>query len=545
MTNFFNKYYIYIIFIIYFLVNIGLLNNYPFSIDHEYWLTKVRHIPNPLYSWLPWSPYYKSWPLTYTILWTYLKVFGESVVYLRFFNLIIHFLNFLVFHNIVKKMDGIKKYTRPLSLLFLFAPVSVLTISWGFQIKTLLAVLFLLLAVNKCYSKNAFKSRDHILIFLLFFLSLMSKVVAILFPIYYLFHFKKEIKSKTAFKVSFLSLAMTAIIVGLLNIKGVAYFVQEADIIKKELFEEHKEKPITHSDIKDQNITNEIKISTQSYIASISSLSKIRDKQIVAVQNFGRLLLESIGVFQYHPFYEENQETLKRNSIYIYTALGVLLLTFGIFRFNSQFILIVCLFIPISGYLYVPYMKYSFSSDHWFYPCVPFVLLFLASQLKNKYLWTTIMIAVSSNYLFTLYNYRSFSHALARGYIHEKNQISLEASMYYSYIYDDIKAIGKSSQYILDNKDQVNFEQFKNLTNAAMYFNRVEVSKRYIGRFLTNLIDSKSKLQLKSFIAENSNILTTREQILSYTLIYAHQSFIKSQDYLHAIHWLDKKDDPL
>ncbi len=505
----------------------------------------MRHIPNPLYSWLPWSPYYKSWPLTYTILWTYLKLFGESVVYLRFFNLIIHFLNFLIFRSILTKQDQLQKYVRPLSLFFLFAPVSVLTVSWSFQIKTLLAVFFLLLLIDKCASRKQFSYKDQLQIFLYFFLSLMSKVVAILFPFYYLFQFRKQIKRERSFQITFICLICTTIILGFLNIKGVAYFVQEAQNVEKELFKEQKEKAITHSEAKEQTISAELTASTKTYFKSISSLSKLRDKQIIAVQNLGRLFLESIGLFQYHPFYEANQETLKRNSIFLFSAFGILILTLGIFRFDHHFVLIIILFIPISGYIYVPYMKYSFSSDHWFYPCVPFVLMFLASQFKNKLFWTSIMVAIFSNYLFTIYNYRSFSHALARGYNLDRNQISLEASMYYSYIYDDIKSIGTNSKYILDQLDQVNFIQFKNLTTAAVFSERVDIPKRYIGRFLTVLIDSESKLQLNSFIQENSRILTLKEQALSNILIHTKHPFISDKRYQEAINLLDKKDDQL
>ena len=40
------------------------------------------------------------------------------------------------------------------------------------------------------------------------------------------------------------------------------------------------------------------------------------------------------------------------------------------------------LFLPISGLFYVPYMEFSFAADHWFYPSLLFLILYIAKKVS-------------------------------------------------------------------------------------------------------------------------------------------------------------------
>lgn len=428
MFKIFKTYYLYIIFIFYFLVNIPILNNLPFPVDYELFIESTKHIKNPLYAWFPWSIYFKSWPLGYTFYWLMLEYLGENVVYFRTVNLVLHFLNFILFRKLIKKGPS-GKLTELVSLLFLFHPLSILTYSWSFQLKTLISVSFLLLLMNFLKNRELAGIKDFIKLNLLFFFSITGKVVAIFFPIYFILDRIKKMPRQSF--IGFTSgLLLISLFYGLINIKGVSRLAQELNFLKQTPFSEQSSQVIKTSDFieyelpyqvgKDINfdidVYKEVQRGAKYYTDDLGRTENLRQKQIISTQNLGRLVLYTFGLNSYFPFYESNIELIKNPLLPLFIIIGILFFALIVITRNKDLFLSLLLFLPISGYFYVPYMKFSYTSDHWFYPAYGFVLLGIFRLFKNKYFWSLSSLIILASYFSTNFKYQDFEKLFYKNY---------------------------------------------------------------------------------------------------------------------------------
>lgn len=543
-----------IIFFAYFLVNIAILNNLPFGIDYQYWLIDVKSIKNPLLSWFPWSNYYKSWPLTYNILWVYLKIFGDSVVYLRFLNLLLHFLNFVLLKKVASHYISSPSKLWLVSLLFLFSPLSVLTISWAFQIKTLLGFFFILICTYLSISKTI-NFKNALLIILTFYLSLTAKVLAILFPFFFLFHHRKKLKTKSVASLSII-LLLLSLIQGLLNLKGVTYFKNELKQIQKAHFTSDRDVEFKMSELPSDDRTtidrstnrpvkkifNEISVGSTEYLSSFSSTERLRDKHIIATQNLGRLFLSSLGLYNSLPFYEDPSDLLNSETIYLYSLIGVILFAIIIISKDDLLLFAYLLFFPIAGYIYVPYMKFSYTSDHWFYAASGILIIALGNKIKSPLFWTGATLSILSSLAFNQFKYSSFEGLLIYNFKENKNKVALQTSLYYDKIKGFDREVLQKSKYILDEVDFYSQSQYYNMINAANRLGFSNFPKSYYSRIARKRLRNENELLLDQFLFSSRFFLTKKDIVLTKALTAVNKNYLSDEQYNDVINFLSQED---
>lgn len=181
--------------------------------------------PSFLNFWNPNSIFFKTWPLGYSVFWWLLNYSPfTSIAFYKTLNILIHALNSYLVVKVLRKIE--LKYALVPSLFFLVHPMQVESVSWIFQLLTLLSFSFfissLLLFIEHCKKNNLVL---YIFSTILFGFSLWTKSVAILAPfIFFVFcwYYKKSLKFYFLvipfFVISFLS--------GVVNIKGVESFAQ-------------------------------------------------------------------------------------------------------------------------------------------------------------------------------------------------------------------------------------------------------------------------------------------------------------------------------
>lgn len=550
------RYGTYFLFFLYFIINIPILNNFPFSLDYGHFAASVNWIANPIYAWFPWSIYFKSWPLSFSIFWVIFEVFGESVVIIRFLNLCLHFLNYLIFCRIIRDhQSGHKSVpSKTLAILFLFHPLAVLPVSWGFQLKTLLATTLILILFWMTHQK--IHNKKKILFF--FWLSLTAKVQGILFPIYYLLTQKLPKAKDILFIVI---LFFISGFYGLINIKGITYISSEIKNITKTF----DAKPIEHtyrrSEIESSqqanhksnepinfniNIQKEMKQGAGVYIRSIDSWDKVLSKTIIALINLGRLSTFSIGLNHNLPFYAATKNTFDSslNYAYIFLGLGYLLLT--LLKKNKYLFFGFLLYLPISGLFYVPYMKYSYTSDHWFYPASALVLLGLFKMTKNKYFWNVVGILILTNFISTQVRYSDFEKLLIENFKENKNPIALESTLFYKAEKAEWDDIYQINQYLLNQADSFDPKLYETQLKASIILNREKTLESYMGRFLSQHVKSQDELAFELFLQKHKGYVSEDKLNLFKAFASINKGIIKQKDYVRLIKHLklQTKDPP-
>lgn len=530
---FFNKYYFIISYLLIILVNFQILNNEGFSDDFTF-LSSGSHIaraPNPFYYFFPWSIYFKSWSFSYLTLWIMFKLFATDFLYYRILNISVHYLNHTILRNILKKQFTLSDTKLNIySLIFLLHPLSVLTTSWVFQLKTLLGVFFMLIFLNKILSGKFNEKKEIVICSLIFWLSIVSKISAVLLPIPVYFLVKKRFTTKKAVLIT-TPLLIISLFYGLLNIKGMTTVHSEVDQMQSSISHNSIKRKLTKGDAIrmdenhekgektgfnfDINIYNEVTTGANSYIAPIFNLDNFIVKYVVSIQNLGRFVLSSIGLNNYLPFYEDNIETATSPITYVYFCFGLGLLLYFLKNSNVYLYLTAAIFIPISGIFYIPYMKFSYTSDHWFYPAFCMLFVFLIKSIKDKpkvaKLFGTIIIA---SYTLTIYKYKSFPELLNTNYSFYKNPIITKNISNYYELNGDINSVIIAYSELIDKYDHDDFNSHKILVKSAYSVGDIYTVRKHYPQSMVNILDRKdtSSMEMtnryfKDFILERDFIL--------------------------------------
>lgn len=121
-----------------------------------------------------------AWPVSVMSQKFIYGIFGTKYFFYHLLNVFIHFINALLILKIAEKMK--LPFPRPLFLLFLLHPSSVIAVSWIIQFKTLLCFLFALLSSYFFLSQRECKTK-YLLSLFFFILSLLSKSASITLPL--------------------------------------------------------------------------------------------------------------------------------------------------------------------------------------------------------------------------------------------------------------------------------------------------------------------------------------------------------------------------
>jgi hypothetical protein len=183
------------------LVYLPSIGSLPFGDDFFYIFNNyhIKDQPNPFVYWNINSDSYKSWPMTYSLIWVLFKIFGSKFYLYRVFNILIHILNAYILKSVLETKNI--RYSKTFTLLFLLHPLCFESIFWIFQIKTISATFFLLASYKFLlkYDERS-KSFDYIISFLSFLISITFKNVAIFIP----FLFRLLVESKVSKVLQFL-----------------------------------------------------------------------------------------------------------------------------------------------------------------------------------------------------------------------------------------------------------------------------------------------------------------------------------------------------
>lgn len=189
----------------------------------------LMQAPDLLSFWNVKSDFYKSWPLGYSIFWALIKTFPEiSIGIFKTINIVFHGLNGWLVHKLLKQLNF--KYTILPAIIFLIHPLHVETVSWIFQLLTILSFTFFILSfIYLLKFLDESKKMFYVLSFVLFVFSIWTKSIAILAPFLYfvILWTKKSRLSKYAFLIPFF---IASFYIGMVNLKGTAYLTQSSEV---------------------------------------------------------------------------------------------------------------------------------------------------------------------------------------------------------------------------------------------------------------------------------------------------------------------------
>ena len=341
-----------------------LLASFPFGDDFVYIFSKlnIANAPSAFSYWELDSRYFKSWPLTFSIIWMLKYIFSDNFEYYRLLNLLIHFFNIVLIYKIMR----IKKIPNPLIIasFIAFHSLNVVSIFWIFQIKTLLSSFFVLLAIY------LYLSRHNKTGLLTLFISFLIKTLGVLIP----FAFVK-LKSRSTF---ILVLALGSIVS--LGIYGLS----------------------------SQDPLASIKATPHYYFETIS-FDLILTKINFIILSIVQYILHFTGFLQSQLIY--SYQSFGPYKILAYSFIFILFI-FDFYKNYRNFFLklFVLSIIPVIGVIMIPYQKFTPFSDHWYYLANIFFSVYVLNRIlrinKLKPLFYTLLFIQLLNTAYFTYQLR-------------------------------------------------------------------------------------------------------------------------------------------
>ncbi len=179
----------------------------------------VLQAPNILSFWNFNSEFFKSWPLGFSFYWLLLKYSPfQSIIFYKSLNIFFHGINAFLVQRILKKFNF--PFPFLLALVFLIHPLHVETVSWIFQLLTILSFTFFLLSFLFLINFiNIKRYRFLILSFVFFLFSIWTKSISLLSPLFFLSLFYAH-SSKKNYYFSFLPFIFASVVIGIVNVYG-------------------------------------------------------------------------------------------------------------------------------------------------------------------------------------------------------------------------------------------------------------------------------------------------------------------------------------
>ena len=349
-----------------------LWDDYSFIFESE----KITSAPHPFVYWWSDSGYTRSWPLGYSLLWTLYRIFSNHYIIYKFCNLAIHFFNYILLKKIGDHYQLPRQY-KFVFLLFLIHPLNVEPLSWIFQINTLASMTFFILSVLLSIKGNLSKycHAYYTLSVLFFFGSLLIKSYYVAFAVLFFF----IIKNKKRLKILYTSLFLACSIYMTHNtIKGVQYSQREH--LYEKAFSGDLIKP-------HQDEGKPIFLKTTNYIEKLVNRFSLISNNF-ALYSFNFIFPNKLLFIYSHdeitPFF------IFLNSFMFMLFLMVLLFAYShrqLYKIKIGLTSLLLAFLPISGFFYIPHMKFSPTADHWAYSMIPsfcFILVYILNLQPLK-----------------------------------------------------------------------------------------------------------------------------------------------------------------
>lgn len=312
--------------------------------------------------WDSHSKYYRSWPLSFSLLWLVFKSVGTNLVVYKVINIFLHIINSFLVYKFFK--NYVTRYAVWVGLIFLVHPMQVESVSWIFQFKTLLSLTFFLCGTLLF---KRYISRDHwhyiIGAFILFALSLLSKITAIFFPMILmaicLLNLEKVNKNKVKISIFLGASLLLCFNRGQDTLHGVN--IEYSEVVERENLNETSGVDLILWD----DGTDDGLLSAEDRSLSFKNITSNISFYI------GHFIWQNYNSLVYPKWIHHSlTSVITKLSAIIFIML--LMLT-SLYKKESRKIIFIsgcmfaCLILPVSGIEYVPYMKFSPVADHWAY----------------------------------------------------------------------------------------------------------------------------------------------------------------------------------
>lgn len=358
-----------------------VLSNFPFGDDFVYIFSKldIANAPSPFSYWELDSKYFKSWPLTFSIIWMLKYVFSDNFEYYRILNLLIHFFNIVLIYKIMR----IKKVPNPLIIaaFIAFHSLNVVSIFWIFQIKTIFSSFFILLAIYLYLNSN--KKLGYFTLFI----SFLIKTVGVLIP----FAFVK-LRSKSTL-ILFLALS----IIAAFGIYGLS----------------------------SNDPLSSVKSTSHFYFETIS-FDLIFTKINFIVLSIVQYILHFVGILQSQLIY--SFRTFNSYELVAYSLVFSIFI-FDLFKNYKDFFLrlFILSIIPVIGIIMIPYQKFTPFSDHWYYLANIFFSIYILNKIfksdKLKPLFYILFIAQILSTTYFTYRLRDTEKYLVKMQLKQRHPL--------------------------------------------------------------------------------------------------------------------------
>ena len=308
----------------------------------------VTQAKTPFDTWVTFSQI-DYWPLTYSTLWIFWKIFGAFTTPYHLFNILLHSANAVLVLRILRRLN--LRFSLGFALLFLVHPVNTQAVAWIIQMKTLLSTFFLFLALS------FYEERHRLRSWVSFLLALTAKTSAVFFP---LFLFSWEIvrhRLETPDSYSLRTRLLKLIPFWLLSL---AFTIT------------------THQFYEKLNIPG--------FNLNIAPLHERLQGAL-----FNLLFYIKKVIFPIHLsfIYQKPESPSLLATLLIGILVTVFVVSLALFVCfkrpkawgNTLFgiLFYLCALLPALGLVYIPYMRFANTSDHWQYPAVLGYVIILAS----------------------------------------------------------------------------------------------------------------------------------------------------------------------
>lgn len=364
---------------------------------------------NPFHFWMWHSGVNKAWPMSYFINWAASAVSTLQFPILRLLLVLFHFLNATLILKIVSRAHG--RIGVWSALYFLAHPLHFFTVSWTFQVFTVLSVFLILVFIDQIltskgcvilkgttlfYFSLAIKSFGMALIFLPWLSSKLGKLNKVILTTIFI------LISAYFYHMLTVGIDTYAIdrdeskkIVPSVRRDGDPVFINErnAQYAMPETALDNQDKQLIKFNVIFNNFwyyTKNTFLFTESTVIAPKN-TQMSFSTVAGAMIFLALLFIFLLVF------------FKPEKIDPILGFGAYIFTFG--------------FIPISGIAYVPHFRHSFTSPHWSYLLLvgaAFIFAFLAKKMETKPVIKKLMALYLVFFIFqqTYYRYL-FSDRLA------------------------------------------------------------------------------------------------------------------------------------
>ncbi len=338
---------------------------------------------NPLHFWDRSTSYARSWPLSYTIFWLIYQFAKTHYWIYKLINLCLHIFNALLITKVFKKL-ATNRQLMLAALIYLIHPIQIETVSWIFQLKTILATTFFLLSYQVF---QLFLERRNIFIYTgalyLYLFSLLSIVSAVLLPVLILYETLKKFHYKSYLPwVIVLPFFLLSFRIGFDSSEAVSKLHLDERLSIDFNKEVKPKSPAIHEETEKKKT---------------APLIKTVEKKIkIAFTNLSYYLSHFFFPVKLSIVQEDVTKTNLANiTSWIFCACLLLFILLNYFILKIEittelylFIFFLLSILPILGFVHIPFMNFSLVADHWIYlGMAPFCLLtvILFERINKSY----------------------------------------------------------------------------------------------------------------------------------------------------------------